>query len=1072
MSYREEIEIQRQEAQNHQTANKILTLMKALRMDASDISERRWIWELIQNAKDVNYENSNVEIEIDFHLKGIQGKVIFSHNGQPFTVKNITYLIQQESSKERTHKEGEEQKSSGKFGTGFLTTHLLSEIVKVEGVVIKENLPPKKFSLDLDRSGREIQPIIASVNLSFDQLNKLDILEDFNSFRHGQINTTFTYELNEKGIQVAQVGLNDFHVSIPFVLSFIPSIKRILIKSESATYTLSDISPLVDKVKISKVVMEHPGGPTTYFTAMLSDAENKVTIGIPVAVSGTSISIIDIGEEVPKLFCDFPLTGTNSFKFPVIVNSSRFNPNEQRNGIFLQDKDEQEIVENKSLLLLATKLHFELIDTAINHSWINAYKLAKILSNKDFSWLSKKWYEETILDKSRKELLSKKIVDTNNSGRRAIEGSINVLFPSGSKEVRTKIWDLCDGISEFVLPHKDHYNEWYSICWDVKFELTLIVLIDWISGKSNLKTLALSLNKSIPEAVKWLNSIYVLANEDEKVLNLINQDKIKIIPNQNDEFTFKSKLFVDKGIDEELKSVIKILGSDWKSSLVHSGAETGLKILYTPKDQKGLIAEINRILIEANNLNIIPACNHLISCFPLETNSKRENIYEFLKKVFPKEIIERKSISNDDTVWVTADSIQLKRIATFVSNQKNVSQLQKTLLFTDDENTIKWLDTFASFLNKNGFENIISLKSISILPNQYGIFKQKEELFIDDIGIEGEELKNISKLLGYDIKDELLEAGIFPVIPPKQNRTLEFLAAEITKLIKPRFSEIPRTDSTKEIFRSLYLWFSKNKQIAVEKFVDLYTSKHKLYDDDEITANLEKAAWVDNLIEETGLTATQIKDTIKEFLSNPNFSEIVKQLLKNDGSLYPVGSEEDIMISQSLNDSSSENSRISISQDAKDIIFLALKSKGFTVPESININFTIVEGITNPSGKPIKLVIKSGKAGKIYFNPNEWLALTEADSQLFVVTRGNNIRNVTLSDLEQVNDIFHMRFNTEAFAVNTNLKAFANFFRYLKYTHFIFETPESTTDYLKEFGLNQRNPSASDLSADDKNLLH
>ena len=149
-----------------------------------------------------------------------------------------------------------------------------------------------------------------------------------------------------------------------------------------------------------------------------------------------------------------------------------------------------------------------------------------------------------------------------------------------------------------------------------------------------------------------------------------------------------------------------------------------------------------------------------------------------------------------------------------------------------------------------------------------------------------------------------------------------------------------------------------------------------------------------------------------------------------------------------------------------------MRAKGFNVPDSIQIHFTIVEGITNPSGKPIKLVVKSGKAGKIYFNPNEWLALTEADSQLFAVTRGNNVRNVTLSDLERVNDIFHMRFNTAAFAVNTNLKAFANFFRYLKYTHFIFETPESTTDYLQEFGLNQRNISASDLSADDKSLLH
>lgn len=182
--------------------------------------------------------------------------------------------------------------------------------------------------------------------------------------------------------------------------------------------------------------------------------------------------------------------------------------------------------------------------------------------------------------------------------------------------------------------------------------------------------------------------------------------------------------------------------------------------------------------------------------------------------------------------------------------------------------------------------------------------------------------------------------------------------------------------------------------------------------------------------------------------------------------------EEDIEQSFDLVDNSDEKSRISISQDAKENIFETLKRKGFNVPDTLDINYTIVKGIKNPSGLPIKIVVKSGKAGKIYFNPSEWLALTEDDTQLFVLTRGNIVRNITLNDLSAINDTFHMRFNTQAFAVNTNLKAFANFFRYLPYTHFIFETPESTTDYLQQFGLSERNPSSKELSSDDKNLLH
>ena len=222
------------------------------------------------------------------------------------------------------------------------------------------------------------------------------------------------------------------------------------------------------------------------------------------------------------------------------------------------------------------------------------------------------------------------------------------------------------------------------------------------------------------------------------------------------------------------------------------------------------------------------------------------------------------------------------------------------------------------------------------------------------------------------------------------------------------------------------------------------------------------------------MSPKEIKEKLKALLTNPNIAEILKtpseQQLAVSGGLYPVGSEDDIVISPALIDNSSEKSRISVSEDAKEIIFQELRASGFIVPDSIQINFTIVEGITNPSGKPIKLVVKSGKAGKIYFNPNEWLTLTEPDSQLFVVTRGNVVRNVTLKDIESINDTFHMRLNTQSFAM-TNLKVFAKFFQYLPYTHFIFETPESTTDYLLQFGLSERNPSSNELSADDKDLL-
>jgi len=268
---------------------------------------------------------------------------------------------------------------------------------------------------------------------------------------------------------------------------------------------------------------------------------------------------------------------------------------------------------------------------------------------------------------------------------------------------------------------------------------------------------------------------------------------------------------------------------------------------------------------------------------------------------------------------------------------------------------------------------------------------------------------------------------------------------------------------------ALYAYLDRNEL----SFKGKWTSPRTLY---ALIPEILRLFTLSDLTDELKLLILLDENEIKEWFIEQGYEiEAIQEKPEYKTSLDKVKEytgEEDIEQSYDLVDNSDERSRINISLEAKEIIFETLKRKGFVVPSTLEINYTVVRGITNPNGLPVKIVVKSGKAGKLYFNPNEWLALTEADTQLFVVTRGNIVRNVTLNNLTAINDTFHMRFNTEAFAVNTNLKAFANFFRYLPYTHFIFETPESTTDYLQQFGLNERNSSSKELSSDDKNLLH
>ena len=89
-----------------------------------DIDCKRWVWELVQNAKDsIVGDKDRDSVDIKIIVEGDSYK--FLHNGSPFTMGTLTALLYKFSEGKRNDSE-----STGRFGTGFLTTHSLSKIVK------------------------------------------------------------------------------------------------------------------------------------------------------------------------------------------------------------------------------------------------------------------------------------------------------------------------------------------------------------------------------------------------------------------------------------------------------------------------------------------------------------------------------------------------------------------------------------------------------------------------------------------------------------------------------------------------------------------------------------------------------------------------------------------------------------------------------------------------------------------------------------------------------------------------------------------------------------------------------
>ena len=85
VSFRDQFAASEAKAHNRNFATKIDEGMFKLRasVDSSPASQKRWIWELIQNAKDVSIKGK-VRVRVEACLDGPGAHVTFRHNGSAF----------------------------------------------------------------------------------------------------------------------------------------------------------------------------------------------------------------------------------------------------------------------------------------------------------------------------------------------------------------------------------------------------------------------------------------------------------------------------------------------------------------------------------------------------------------------------------------------------------------------------------------------------------------------------------------------------------------------------------------------------------------------------------------------------------------------------------------------------------------------------------------------------------------------------------------------------------------------------------------------------------------------------
>jgi len=566
-------------------AKRVMEHLKPILSKSNDLRQR-WMWELLQNASDLG-DNVKAKFEIT------SDKLKFSHNGKPFLLDEAYNLIMPDSTKddETTHKKS----VIGQFGTGFISTHILSKIIQIEGI-IEDDQQLYSFHFNLDRSERNDKEfLIQSIKNSEAEYRKN--LKEINKLPKDEFQTSFTYHIDHtysslKGQEIVDDGIESFKELIPYVLTFRPQLTEIEVidrrkTTTKLTFKREEVESDIEGLIIIKTVC-HKNGKHTKNILIGNIIENETEIAFPIEeLEENKFQLLPFPENCPKLFCAFPMIGTSEFNFPVIIHSEKFIPNRERDGIEISNYD----TENRDKLIEAKDAFLRLLDIIEEYEWTNAFNIS-FLNKPEFNDLSiKTWFSNSISKPIKEGLYETKMVELDNSlnteNTRLSLSKIYIPYADrrieNYAELATEIYSFAYKTIPTLLPKKEHFINWFEV---LDFEiftnekldlekLTKIICEDVETLEKFCSDYSMDETKAIEFLIEFIN--FILSQEQEELL-----DDYRLILNQSLQLCFLKGMQLDlithKGLkenyDEKLKDIYYSLSNnDCRDTLLHKDFE-------------------------------------------------------------------------------------------------------------------------------------------------------------------------------------------------------------------------------------------------------------------------------------------------------------------------------------------------------------------------------------------------------------------------------------------------------------------------------------------------------------------
>lgn len=538
-------------------ATKILQHMGRIRNSSDTNQARRWVMELLQNARDVAWKDEMVKVKIELTDRELK----FSHTGKPFRVKDILSIVNQVSSKV------DDENTVGQFGTGFVTTFQLSEQVCLEGVLKEEGLPYKAFKINIDRQGDTKDEILTSIERAMDALREVDATSEIANYDKNAFNTTFTYVLKEENNRtIAKIGMEDLKETIFFVLLFSKKIGSVELKyalegkEKTVCYTQGVHKKVGEKLCTAEFFCTGENNEKQKYEICYMEKDGMTLAANYCEEQG----FLPISENCARIFIDFPLVGAEKFCFPVVINNLKLQPNEPRSGISLVDNANSKDAQiNKELMKEAVECYREFLGEAHQLSFQGLEHIIKIPFYEYSKEMSEQWVKCNIYKKIYKFCASLPILKTSAGMKPLNHAEVYLL--------KAKTPEFLEELKEVLHPIANMYYSMDDVDWYRTFEAyepleeKIYSLEKLLDEEENLIRSEGKVDIQKISIVKWCEAICKFALKDEELSRKIRAGELAVFPTQKLQdgkvwyLKKMQEICIDPKIPEILKDVTEIL---------------------------------------------------------------------------------------------------------------------------------------------------------------------------------------------------------------------------------------------------------------------------------------------------------------------------------------------------------------------------------------------------------------------------------------------------------------------------------------------------------------------------------